>query len=339
MKPMQTLRNLMQLASALVIGTALSTISTAAKADASSADSATAQALFDQGRQLMSQGNYAEACPKLEESARIAGHSGTLLNLADCYEKQGRIAAAWSMFLSAAAAANRTGNSAREAEARARASALAPSLPKIVINVATADKNAGIAVSRDGTNVGQVQFGLPIPADPGTHKVTASMPGHRTWESTIEIKNRGEVVQVDVPTLEVLPASASSGAPVASTTQISSPGPTSEAKSNSQRTLAFVIGGVGVAGVAVGGVAGLVSMSKHNNADTHCNRSNCSDSEGVSLRSDARTWGNVSTVAFIVGAVGIATGATLWISAPKGESLRSAQLNVGPGSIVVRGSW
>ena len=324
---------------ALFICAAISIVSSTAAAEPTSADSAAAQALFDQGRQLMSQGKYAEACPKFEESARIVGHSGTLLNLADCYEKQGRVTSAWSTFLSAAAAANRIGNADREAEARARASALAPSLPKIVINVAAADKSAGIAITRDGVAVGQVQFGVPIPADPGVHKVTASMPGHKTWEAAVEIKSKGETVQVDVPTLEALPAAAPNSVPASEATQLPREAQANKSKSNSQRTVALVVGGVGVVGVAVGSVAGLVSKSKHDKADDHCSGSSCSDSQGVSLRSDARLWGNVSTVAFIVGAAGLATGATLWLSTPKAESQPSAQVGVGPGSIVVKGSW
>ena len=335
---MPTPSKLTRVCSALFICAAISTVSLTAAAEPSSVDSAAAQALFDQGRQLMSQGNYTEACPKFEESARIVGHSGTLLNLANCYEKQGRVTTAWSTFLSAAAAANRIGNADREAEARARASALAPSLPKIVINVAAADKSTNIAITRDGVAVGQVQFGVPIPADPGVHKVTASMPGHKTWETTVEIKSKGETVQVDVPTLEALPAVALA-APAREATQLPREEQANKSKSNSQRTVALVVGGVGVVGVAVGSVAGLVSKSKHDNADDHCSGSNCNDSQGVSLRSDARLWGNISTVAFIVGAAGLATGVTLWISAPKAESQPGTQVAVGPGSILVKGSW
>jgi hypothetical protein len=315
----------------------ISTVSARAAADAADANSAAAQALFDQGRQLMAQGNLADACSKFEESARIVGHSGTLLNLADCYEKQGRIATAWSAFLNAAAAANRGGNGEREAEARSRADALAPSLPKIVINVAIADKNAGITVTRDGTIVGQAQFGMPIPADPGAHKFTASMPGAKPWETTIDVKKTGETVQVDVPPLEAqsvavrtTPAESPQSHPVERPAR---------AGWDSRRTTALVIGGVGVAGVAAGSIFGLMSKSDHDKADQHCTGSECRDSEGVSLRSDARHWGNGSTVAFIVGAAGLATGTALWLTTPTTESPLPAQVGVGVGSIFVRGMW
>ena len=38
--------------------------------DASATDKATAQALFDEGKRLMDQGQYSQACPKLADSLR-----------------------------------------------------------------------------------------------------------------------------------------------------------------------------------------------------------------------------------------------------------------------------
>src|SRR5450432_3403221 len=76
---------------ALPIGLATMAAPSFARAD----DSAAAQALFDQGKKAMAALNYAEACPKLEESYRLQEALGTLLNLADCYQRQGKLASAW----------------------------------------------------------------------------------------------------------------------------------------------------------------------------------------------------------------------------------------------------
>src|SRR4029078_12457123 len=77
-------------------------------------DAAAAQALFDQARQLVSEVKCSEACPKFEESQRLDPGSGTLLNLADCYERQGKLATAWTKFLEAASAGETAGKTDRE---------------------------------------------------------------------------------------------------------------------------------------------------------------------------------------------------------------------------------
>src|SRR5258706_2634131 len=73
-----------------------------ARAEATLADKAAAQTLFDDGRKLMAAGKFGEACPKLAESQTLDPGVGTPVNLADCYEPGGQTASAWTAFLEAA---------------------------------------------------------------------------------------------------------------------------------------------------------------------------------------------------------------------------------------------
>ena len=63
-------------------------------ASAQPRDVTRADALFREGRALMKKGDYATACPKLEESYRLDPAAGTGINLGDCFEKQGKVASA-----------------------------------------------------------------------------------------------------------------------------------------------------------------------------------------------------------------------------------------------------
>src|SRR6185436_9479039 len=83
-------------------------------ARAAGGDAATAQALFDQGRALMSEKKYSEACPKLAESQRLDPGMGTLFHLADCYEGSGKVASAWAAYLEVASLAAASGQTERE---------------------------------------------------------------------------------------------------------------------------------------------------------------------------------------------------------------------------------
>src|SRR6187549_3176502 len=98
-------------------------------------DAATAEALFREGRTLMDAGNYAAACPKLEESYAQDPATGTLLALGMCQERAGRTASAWATYSEAASRAKRDGRADRERAAREHMAALEPKLSHLTIDV------------------------------------------------------------------------------------------------------------------------------------------------------------------------------------------------------------
>src|SRR5688500_5437698 len=92
-----------------------------------------ADELFAEGRRLMARGDYDQACPKFAEAERLRHGVGTLLNLADCYERLGKTASASRVFLEAAAAAH-AASDARVEIARDRARALEGRLLRLTID-------------------------------------------------------------------------------------------------------------------------------------------------------------------------------------------------------------
>ncbi|WP_437805522.1 hypothetical protein [Sorangium sp. So ce1078] len=179
------------------------------------ADTAAAQALFDAARQLMAQGKYADACPKLEESQRLDPGIGTRFNLAACYEQLGRTASAWSTFLDVAGAAKAAGQVEREKVARQRATALEPRLIRLTIT-APADAPADLQVKRDGAPVGRAQWGMPVPVDPGKHTIEAAAAGRSPFVKTVELTRAGATETVAIPPLPA-GAQARAAAPPAGT--------------------------------------------------------------------------------------------------------------------------
>src|SRR6187399_3496669 len=136
----------------------------AARPAAAQSDSAAARALFSEGRELMAAEKYAEACPKFEESLRLDQGMGTQFNLAHCWEKLGRTASAWALFLDVAAAARAGNQPDRESAAKERASTLEPKLTRLRITFPEPAPEAKIF--RDGQEVRQAAWGTAMPVDP-----------------------------------------------------------------------------------------------------------------------------------------------------------------------------
>lgn len=300
-----------------------------AHAEPRTSDKTTAEALFSEGRKLMAAGKFADACPKLEASLKLDSGVGTMLNLAECYEKNGQTASAWTEFREAVSAARDAGSKDRADLARTRAAALEPKLSRLTVVV---PKGQLVDVTRDGAKLEPAAFGTPVPVDPGKHVVAASAPGKHKWSTSVDVTSAAQV-SVDVPAL------ADDSSPVAQ------PGPASDAPKtstgSSQRTVAITVGIVGIVGVGAGTIFALKASSTWSDAKNKCTvyPSNCGP-DGQTLGDDAKSSANIATIAFAAGAVGLASGAILWLTAPKPtEGEPKVSLGIGPGRVLVSGRF
>jgi tetratricopeptide (TPR) repeat protein len=166
-------------------------------------DQAAARALFEDGRKLLNQGKYQEACRTLEAASKLYSGPGILLNLGDCYEKIGRTASAWTEFGEAAAVAARARRKDQVTEATRRQAAVEPKLTKLTIHVT--GQITGLTISRDETDIPSAAWGEAIPVDPGPYRIKAEAAGHQPWSTSIVVSAEGQTVTVEVPTLSSVP--------------------------------------------------------------------------------------------------------------------------------------
>ena len=280
------------------------------------ADAARAEALFAEGRRLMSVHDYATGCPKLAESQRLDPAPGTLLNLAVCYERAEKTATAWATFKSAALAAERAGEIDRAAAATAKANELEPKLSHVTFTVAPV---AGLEVRCDGQPVREPSWGVSLPYDPGDHEVEATAPGHRPWSLRVQLAADGRSIRVNVPKLELVPAAAVA-APAAITPAPGGGDEGSTARSGAtQRLTGGIVAAIGLGGIGFGAYAGLHAKSVYDTALSQCGGgTTCPDGVGPATRNDAGNWATASTIAFIAGGVVGAAGALVFFTAPRG---------------------
>jgi hypothetical protein len=277
-------------------------------------NAAAAEALFNRARLAMDAKDYDTACQRFAESNRLDPAVGTELNLGVCEAARGRVATAWELF-HAAYEKLEPGDQRRE-YARSHADALEPRLPKLTLTLASGAPQ-DTTVHEGDANYSGAAFGLPLPVDPGKHTLVITAPGHDPRSVEIELAEGKEAV------LEVAPGApneaAASGAAMAAT-PASADGERAARKKDT-RTIGWIIGGVGVAGLGVGAVAGGLALGKKSITDKECNSATqvCTQ-KGKDAASAGRTLALVSTVGWIAGALGVGAGAYFILtSGPHGE--------------------
>jgi hypothetical protein len=303
---------------------ALGALTSPARADVSAENRAAAQVLFDQGKEYAKNNKFAEACPKFEESQRLDPRISTQFKLADCFEHIGKTASAWANFLDVAGATKAAGQADREQVARDRAAAIEKKLSRLTIHVDAAS-TAGLKVLRDGSEVGHALWDTAVPIDPGQHKLVASAPGKLSWEGSFTVGAPSASVTMTVPPLADAPVVMTPnpslhpepGGQINPGTALPMDRPADGGSSGTtQRIVGGVVGGVGLAGIAVGTVFGLQAKSKLDESQQFCRSKLLCSAQGISLNNDAKSAATLSTVGFIAGGAALVTGVVLFFTAP-----------------------
>jgi hypothetical protein len=286
-----------------------------ARADDSSVAAATV--LFDDAVKLMDAGRYVEACPKLAKSQALAPSGGTLLALAECNEKSGKVASAWVAYREAATRAASAGKRDAEASALEHAKSLEPRLPRLTVSTPDAGKTSGFEVRRDGVVLKEAELGVAVPIDPGPHEIVATAPNRKKWLHTVSTA-QGATVEVVIPPLENDDG-----------TTPFKPKETESSTWHTQKTIGLLVAGVGLAGAVVGAVFGAKASSTNDQALQSCPVKTAPvrcDARGLALTDDAQSQAMLSTVFVIVGAAALVGGGVLFFTAPSGktQSERSA---------------
>lgn len=312
------------------------------------AQSADAQKLFDEGKALMKTHALDEACTKFEQSDKLDPGVGTELWLADCYERNGKLVAAYKQY-SATEKLAVSLQDHRDAVAHKRASALLSKVSKLVVTLPAARPIEGIELRVDGAVAAS---GDAVVVDPGTHLVEASAPGYEHWESKVLVGGDTatvgvvveplvrKVVEAAAPAAEAPPAPALPASDALGVT--SAPDLTS---GSSFRIAAPVTVTAGLVALGFGTAFALLGQSNRNesNAHGHCPSANACDVYGAQLRQNALTDDVVSAVSLVAGGALVVTGVTMFLLAPVTTVEKSAAFApvVSPGfaGVVGRGRF
>jgi hypothetical protein len=189
-----------------------------------------------------------------------------------------------------------------------------------------------LRVSLDGKALERDDWGTPIPVDPGNHTVVArSGQTERVFEAFVDANRTTASVQIDQlvddrsTEQKSAPSARGNGseAPAADPEADRSAGEKRPGSAEPARLwLSIGLAGLGAAGLGVGTGFGIAAKNARDESNAGpCNASDHCTPNGLSLRHDAISDAQISTIAFVAGAVALgACGVVLLIPhGAKGE--------------------
>jgi len=272
----------------------------AAEPRVSGGNPAAAQALFEEAQRRVAEGDYEQACPKFKASYAVDPGGGTLLNLADCLEKQGRTASAWSTYKDALVRAQRDGRVERVEYARQHIQVLESKLTYLTVEVPAASRVAELELEVDGTPLAAAAWGTALPVDPGEHLVHAQAPGFEPLDQRVSFgSSPGARQTLELPLLRPI-ARAVEPAPAA--TAIDAAPAMAAERSHPARNWGWLTGGAGLVALGVGSYFGVQAFSRWSDRNAAC-KNGCTP--------EAKAAGDDASLAATVATAGVAAGVVL----------------------------
>lgn len=156
--------------------------------------------LFADAVALLEKNEWPQACSKFEASMALWSSPSTLLNIARCYEHDGKLSLAWSAYQRALVINRETQPPERKKEldevATKGLAAIEPRLPRLKI-VMTGAVPAGLKVTQNGKDVPVAVLGTPIPVDPGQQSIVAEANDFEPFTQAVAVKE-GELIEIPV---------------------------------------------------------------------------------------------------------------------------------------------
>jgi len=309
--------------------------------EASETERNAARQLGEEGIALYEQGNHAAAAEKLDRayailqvqtlglwSARALAKTGKLVEASERYQAVLR--------LPVPADAPAVITDAIQ-QSRSELAPLKARIPTLELHLQGAAPEE-VTLTVDGQRFESKLIGIPMALNPGD-RVVELRRGEEVVTRTVTLaEGAHEQLVIELAAQKAVPvAGAPAPAPSAGATEpVADSGASSDG--SLQRTLGWVGLGVGGAGLLFGTITGVMTMGKRSDLRDACEGERCP----VGTQDDIDAYGTyhtLSTVGFIVGAVGVVGGGALLLTAPSSPPPQTAHIEpyVGLGSAGIHG--
>lgn len=276
---------------------------------------------FGQALALQTAGDWAGALTLLKEVAAVKSTPQVRFNMALCEEKLGRLLAALGDYELAAADARAEKADQVAEEVETRREALSLRIPKLTVKRGAGADAASVVL--DGVSIGDQVIGTPMPIDPGPHTIEASAPGFKPFRKSVRVaEQQSETVELVlepepvVPPDQQTPAQGSAGR---------SPLP------------GYIIGGVGLATLAVSGVFYGMRAATISELDSACVNRVCPVDQQDKI-DQGKMYTTLANVTLAVGIAAVA-GGVVWVLTSGPSSKPQVALAPAPGGAQLLGKF
>jgi hypothetical protein len=302
-----------------------------------------------EGRELREQGDLQGALSRFTAADSLMGVPTTGFEMAATQADLGKLVEARETLRRVLALPQGPDDPEPFVEARAKARALDQRLQSRIgalhFVVSGVGASESLVVMVDGETVPVAALGMPFRVNPGKHVVLARAGAREAKAEIDALESRTVKVELSLAVGPAEPQLELAEDPVAKRPAAAEPNAPEPVTAPRQGLplVTYVAGGIGVAGVVVGSVAGLLAISHKNAAATECVDGECPPSTWDDLDS-ARSLATVSTMGFVVGVVGLAAGASALLLREEPKPVqRSVRVtpDLGPrgGSLIVSGRF
>jgi hypothetical protein len=259
---------------------------TSEKAAITEGEKSAARAAGQEAVEQFRAGNFKQAKSILEKVQGLVGLLPTTSYLIGrCDEKLGQWVAASERYLQASRLKPKPGMKqhlrAIESAKKARAKLL-PRIPKLVLVLELAGgKTAEARILLDGVALKAALLGLPLPVDPGEHRIHISAGKQQKQASFMAVEGKTQRLNIHfdkasgepaaLPGQQLPPQQAKPPAAQPPTTGT----PSAPPKTSSKRRWGFVTLGLGAAAVAAGGILGGFALAEESELKTLCPNATC----------------------------------------------------------------
>ncbi|MBW2524122.1 MAG: hypothetical protein JRI23_08100 [Deltaproteobacteria bacterium] len=268
---------------------------------------AAARQLFKEGLALEKEDQWREALDRFERVAKVKLSPQVRFHVALCNEKLGNLVEAINGFELAEQEARAAGPKAKDVavNAPARAKELRDRVGYVRLTVTGTIRTSIILL--DGRPISEALVDTDIPVEPGVHEISVDRDAETVMTKTVTVE-RQKVAELELEIDDPEPP------PEDQATGPTPPdGPSAPLDDGSSRWPAYLVGGIGLAGIVAGGVCWGVSRTLLADVRDTCESDNTGcDPSMKATAINGRTYTTVGNIAVPVGGAALATGVVLW---------------------------